>query len=199
MLILLEDCSPYFIRFKFDAIKDIINICNDSLRNDNFNNNKWLKMHRTRADSIISLLPFKSDIELNRDRFTMFKTYPKWRSDIHKDSFDHRVSFNITIKVLDNKCETRWWSDDDMNNFDVNILDNQYMKSRVLPNIDTSNIKPIKIMTALQNELILFNTDIYHEWDNSSSENERIVLTMRHISPGNFYFDDAKRILFKYV
>ncbi len=199
MLTVREDCSPYYIRFHFDAINDIINICNESIQNDSFNNDKWLKMHRRRSDSIISLLPFKSEIELNRDRFTMFRTYPKWRSDIHKDSFDHRVSFNITISILDDKCITRWWSDDDMKDFKIDLLDNQYMKSRVLPNIDTSNLNPVKFMTAAQGEFILFNTDIYHDWDNSQSDNERIVLTMRHASPGNFYFDDAKRILFKYI
>ena len=55
----------------------------------------------------------------------------------------------------------------------------------------------LKRMTAVQGECILFNTDIYHDFDNSESLNRRTVLTLRHKNPGRWYFDDIKKVLFK--
>jgi len=51
-------------------------------------------------------------------------------------------------------------------------------------------------MTAKPNECILFNTDIWHDFDNSQSTNRRMVLTLRVNNPSTFYFDDAKKALF---
>ena len=51
-------------------------------------------------------------------------------------------------------------------------------------------------MTAVQGECILFNTEIFHDFDNSKSKNERMVLTLRDVEPGNVYFEDVKKRLF---
>jgi hypothetical protein len=69
--------------------------------------------------------------------------------------------------------------------------------SRELTGFVKENHTPIKSMVAQQNECILFNTEIYHDWDNSNSSNERVVLTLRSITPGSVYYDDVKQILFK--
>jgi hypothetical protein len=60
----------------------------------------------------------------------------------------------------------------------------------------SDSVIPLKSMVAIQGECILFNTDIYHDWDNTQSNNERIVLTLRLENPGLMYFDDVKKILF---
>ena len=51
-------------------------------------------------------------------------------------------------------------------------------------------------MSAVANECILFNTDIYHSWDNTKSSDQRIVLTMRDINVETVSYDEAKQILF---
>ena len=43
---------------------------------------------------------------------------------------------------------------------------------------------------------ILFNTDIWHDFDNTKSNNRRCILTLRVNNNDKTYFDDVKRILF---
>ena len=53
-------------------------------------------------------------------------------------------------------------------------------------------------MIAQPNEAILFNTEIFHNWDNSLSNNERVVLTLRPTLSvrREIYFDTMKKIMF---
>jgi hypothetical protein len=136
------------------------------------------------------------DLILNHNRVSFFKSDPKLYYRAHKDGSNHRFSINYTLKILDDKCVTSWYSDDlkkyPMDQF---LLDNN--KSRECVGFKKENHTPIKSMVAQSNECILFNTDIFHDWDNSLSQNERIVLTLRSTTPGDVYFDDAKKLLFK--
>jgi hypothetical protein len=52
-------------------------------------------------------------------------------------------------------------------------------------------------MTAVPNEMILFNTDIYHSWENKS-KHVREVLTLRIEEDKNLSFLDVRKILFDY-
>jgi len=202
---LIEDCSPYYIRFSFNTIPNILNICNDALEHDTFNHHKWLKLSSERVNQIFNLIPFASDVNLDTNRVLMFKEYPGGGSPIHKDAHDHKTSFNIGIKMLDDKCVTTWWSDEDMKNYNIDWLNAPGFKSRNLfnnkewvmaPGIDKT---PVKATTFKQGEFVLFNTDIYHTWDNSQSNNIRINLTMRSVDVSTLTFEDAKQILSKYV
>jgi len=205
LLNLIEDCSPYYIRFTFNTIPDIIDICNDALEKDTFAHHKWLKLNTERVEKILSLIPFASDVNLNSDRALLFKEYPGGGSPIHKDAHDHKTSFNIGIKILDDKCITTWWSDEDMSEYAIDWKDIPGFKSRNLlknnnpvmaPGI---NKKPIKQTVFKQGEFVLFNTDIYHTWDNSQSDNIRINLTMRSVEVSTLTFNDAKQLLSKYI
>jgi len=202
---IIEDCSPYYIRYTFNTIPNIIDICNDAEANDTFDHRKWLKLNPERVKKIFDLIPFANEINLNLDRALMFKEFPGGGSPIHKDAHDHKTSFNIGIRILDDKCITTWWSDEDMSEYDIDWEDIPGFKSRNLlkdnkwvmaPGIDKT---PIKQTVFKQGEFVLFNTDIYHTWDNSQSNNERINLTMRSVDVSTLTFDDAKQILFKYV
>lgn len=201
---LIEDCSPYYIRFHFDEITDIIDICNEALLDDNEQHNfkkqnlKFLKITEEKSNKIISLLPFSKDLKLTPHRMLLFITEPTGFSNIHKDSLDHRVSFNISVKVLDNKCKTNWWLDKDVSHLEKQIIDNPIMKSRNLIG-DASGIIPSKSTSFIEGEFLLINTDIYHNYDNSDSDNQRIILTMRSVCPEKIYFNDAKRALLKYI
>jgi hypothetical protein len=105
-----------------------------------------------------------------------------------------RFSINYLTRVLDDKCVTSWYSDDDLK---VYFIDNTLTQSsRECVGFIKENHTPIKSMIAKQNECLLFNTDIFHDFDNSQSDNTRVVLTLRCRNPNAMYFDDVKRILF---
>jgi hypothetical protein len=113
----------------------------------------------------------------------------------HKDGIDNRISLNYTVEILDDKCVTNWYNDDDLAEYNMEGLawDNA---SREAKGFDKTKHIPIKSMIARPNECILFNTDIWHDFDNSSSTNRRLVLTLRVNNYGTFYFDDARKVLF---
>jgi hypothetical protein len=125
---------------------------------------------------------------------SFFYSPPNLYYRAHKDGLDHRFSINHTIKVLDNKCVTSWYSDDVGKGYTRDYVNGE---SRELKGFVKENHTPIKSMVAQPNECILFNTEIFHDWDNRNSSNERVVLTLRSITPGSVYYDDVKQILFK--
>jgi hypothetical protein len=71
--------------------------------------------------------------------------------------------------------------------------------SRECENFVKEDHMPLKSMVAQSGECILFNTDMFHDWDNSSSKNERMVLTLRlkDYNKPNSSFEDARDILLK--
>jgi len=60
-------------------------------------------------------------------------------------------------------------------------------------------VPPVKSMIAQEGECVLFNTDIFHDWNYKGligSDDKRIALTFRCKEGNALTFDDAKRILF---
>ena len=57
-------------------------------------------------------------------------------------------------------------------------------------------IPSLKSFTHNNGEAVIFNSDIYHDVDNSRSPHRRSILTFRLWPPGEVRFDDVKRILF---
>ena len=64
--------------------------------------------------------------------------------------------------------------------------------------IEKDIIKPAKSMIAKQGEVVLFNTDIFHDVDNTDSKNERTILTLRSTLFEKLDFFQAREILFGY-
>jgi hypothetical protein len=97
--------------------------------------------------------------------------------------------------VEDDKCVTSWWSDEDLKQYPINYLNGG---SRECTGFNPKRHAPLKSMTAKPGECILFNTEIFHDWDNRNSNNYRVVLTLRIEQPltGKTYFEDAKKIIF---
>jgi len=120
----------------------------------------------------------------------LFITDPGNKSAIHKDGAETRYSINIPISILDDDCLTAWFSDESLK--DARQQNSEYSR---IADIDNRPI-PIKSMVVKSNECVLFNTDIYHSWDNEKSVNKRIILTLRDIDVANVYFDDVKKTLF---
>ena len=198
---IIEDCSPYYIRFTHSGIEDIINTCariaDETVYTKPFTNHK---IDDDVSKDIMELLPMSNQLKIKKDRLTMFVSQPGFYYRTHKDGVDHRCSINYPIKVLDNQCVTSWYSDDDIQRYKINgnpTLQVPGYQGREVEGFVKSNHVPLKSMVAIQGECILFNTDIYHDWDNTTSQNERMVLTLRLENPGTMYFDDVKKILFE--
>jgi len=193
-LTVLEDCSPYYIRLTHDGIDDIIKKCLEY--SDGVNFKKFPFYHHLyrlgQADEILNLVPVAKDLKLNPGRVSLFVTQPGYYYRPHKDGVNHRVSLNYTIKILDNKCVTSWYDDESLKSYPIDLLGG---RSREVDGFVKDKHTPLKSMTAIQGECILFNTEIFHDFDNSISTNERMVLTLRSKDPGSLYFDDARKIL----
>ena len=198
----IEDCSPYYIRFTYDGIDEFIEYSLNV-----YNQHDWsgvvsrhpgfrvCKLSEELGQEVISKIPMSKQIDLIARRVSFFNSAPGLVYPAHKDGANHRFSINYAVKVLDDKCTTSWYSDKiaDLYQMDQLLFDRKV--SRECLDFDKTKHTPIKTLVAVQGECILFNTEIYHDFDNSNSTNERIVLTFRAMNPGTIYFDDARKIL----
>ena len=193
---IIEDCSPYYIRFTFDGLERIIDYASTVTlaHTAQFSIYSHDTVDVSTANTIISMLPLADDINFNSNRVAIFNTPPGGGCGIHKDGPDHRVSFNIPIEILDNTCITNWYDDKEFKG--MPILGNpSYTRNIYFDYKTMDKFIPAKSMIAQNNEMILFNTDIYHSWNNTNSVNNRKVLTLRSVDPGSVYFEDVRKIL----
>jgi len=198
MYSVIEDCSPYYIRFTYDGMSEFIkyaqNVYNNLVWNSTIPAFRHLILPIEKAKDILDKNPLAKELSFTEKRVSYFYTPPNFRYTAHKDGMNHRFSINYTIKVLDDKCITSWYNDDVEKEYQMSYLGNA---SRELNGFVKENHTPAKTMIARPDECILFNTEIYHDWDNTDSINERVVLTLRSTTPGIVYYDDVKQILFK--
>jgi hypothetical protein len=198
MYTIIEDASPYYIRFTFDGLDKIVDYVRAHEGQYNFDRGdagyKHLNFKEDIAENIISMLPMSSKFTFVKQRVAVFSTPPAGASGIHKDGTNCRISFNIPIEVHDELCTTRWFTDEAIKDFPLFGL--PYSRNAVgFGHPEFRKIIPIKEMVAKPNEAIFFNTDIFHCWDNISSCNPRKVLTLRINNPDDLKFEDVKQIL----
>jgi hypothetical protein len=196
MLTVIEDCSPYYIRFTHPGIEELVEVCQGLIPDVDTLSKGFTHFRIADRQSIINLTPVSKLIPLCKERVSLFISKPGLYYRAHKDGLFTRFGINYTIRVLDDKCVTSWYSDADLVNYKIDNLESN--TSRECIGFDKKKHTPLKSMTARQGEGILFNTEIFHDWDNSNSPNSRVVLTLRieiKLTP-NIYFDDAKKILF---
>ena len=172
----IEDCSPYYIRFTFLGLPEIIRYVKSqqietSDYKNTYNHNTFNPLV---GRNILKMLPMHDQFVWQDTRVSVFSTFPNCVSGIHKDGQHNRVSFNIPITVLDDKCNTYWYDDDSIKDFTVG---GEPYTRRVMCNDYTADqLLPLKQMTATPNEMILFNTDIFHRW---IIDRANAVLTIR--------------------
>jgi hypothetical protein len=202
---IIEDCSPYYIRYTFDGLEKLIDLCRTyTLPPPGPFSFRHLRLEPPLVDKVLDLIPASKQMPLQKDRVSLFMTEPGFYYGAHKDGLDHRFSLNFTINILDDKCETSWYSDDDLKDYKIStdFLPSVNLAksgaSREVLDWNKSNHIPLKTMVAQPNEAILFNTELFHAWDNTRSTNRRVVLTLRHSYPDNVYFNDARKMLFGY-
>lgn len=203
---ILEDCSPFYIRFTFNGLDEIVKFALENQTNINVEESATFggyfhkNLQKQFGSKIINMLPMSDTFNFFDNRVGIFETPSGGGSGIHKDGKDCRVSFNIPLEVHDDLCITSWYSDDAFKGEPLK----GYPYSRSICSFETldlalstyNNPNPIKTMVAHANEMILFNTDILHCWDNRKSTNVRKVLTLRHLNESDMYFDDVKQFLF---
>lgn len=198
---IIEDCSPYYIRFTHDDIDKLIDYCKTCL--PSLESMRWrfggfnhCVMSPLQVNNILLKTPISKLMPLQTDRVSLFISKPGLYYRAHKDGLNHRFSINYAIKIDDDKCVTNWWSDEDLAHYAIDNLPN--FSSRECVGFDPKNHIPLKSMIAKPGEAILFNTEIFHNWDMTASENYRVILTLRIKEPltGKTYFEDAKKIIF---
>lgn len=194
MYTIIEDCSPFYIRFTHEGLDEVVAKCMMYIEGIRFTagfTHHRYELHEAR--DILSSVPMSKQIQMFEQRVSLFVTQPGHYYRAHKDGLDHRFSLNYTVSVKDDKCVTQWYSDEEL---DIYPLVFPRGTSRECDGFVKERHRPLKRMTAKPNECILFNTDIFHDFDNRRSDNERMVLTLRAQKPAEVYFDQMKSMLF---
>lgn len=190
---ILEKAEPYYIRLSHSGIEKIAEACRNYIEDQNFTKSfTHYRFPEDQAKHILDLVPFSKKIDFNLERVSLFVTQPGVYYRAHKDGLDHRVSINYTIEILDDRCITSWYHDSVSKKYKIDYLNG---KSREIADFIKEDHRPLKTMTAGPNECIIFNTDIFHDWDNRLSQNRRMVLTLRSKEPGSLYFRDVEKIV----
>jgi len=203
---IVEDASPFYIRFKHPGITEITDICLSSLpdlddpetylQNPDHPGFRHHKLSSERANAVLDLTPLSKIFSFQQDRVSLFITRAGYYYRAHKDGLNTGISINYPILVKDQKCQTHWYSDEDLKDYSIDNF--KWKSSRECLGFDKTRHQPIKTMTAQTGEAILFNTDIFHDFDNSESPNHRVVLTLRLNPPmrENLRFNQAKSMIF---
>ena len=194
---IIEDCSPYYIRFTHDGLYNIIDLVGQNFKYPRTENGfEHIAFSEEIGSKILTKVPFADQLKLMKERVSLFFTRPGHYYRAHKDGNNNRFSINYTVLVADDKCVTSWYGEELKDLYPVDTHNNT---SRECEGFIKDNHIPLKTMTAQPNECILFNTEIYHDWDNSKSTNNRVILTLR-TAPTNreIYFEDVRKILFNY-
>jgi hypothetical protein len=199
MFEIIEDCSPYYIRFRHTGIEEFIKLAKEKLQTVSFDNPEAPVFIRKLANEsgmeLLNLLPYKDAFKFQEQRVAYIVSTPRSRNHIHIDGAS--LSFNYGIDIPDQHCVTRW--------YDLKTVETTYISRPNLPfdrrsvSADQFPKNPIpwlKSFTQQEGECVLFNSDIYHDVDNSKSDKHRTILTFRLTPPGEIRFGDAKRILF---
>ena len=192
--IIIEDCSPYYIKFSWEGMLETIDFIATQKLNPSNNRDVGAYTHHNFdvavAQAIIDKLPMKDKLEINEERTALFITRPRVKCALHKDGSNIRCGINIPISIVDDQCVTSWYADKELD--ERAIFGLPYTRKILLGIMPP----PTKSTVMKSNEAILFNTEIFHDFDNSKSDNERTILTLRFKDPEDIYFEDVKSILF---
>lgn len=202
---IIEDCSPYFIRYKHSGSDQVIAMCKEQ-------KTKIIDSLPFKRKFIHSRLPEQTGIEiLNKvygakelslasTRVSLFVTQPNHYYRPHRDGLAVPMGINYNVDIVDDKCVTSWYNNEQFAGRPIdNLISNSSREIKDYNRqIEKNIIKPVKSMTARQGEVMLFNTDLFHDVDNENSLNERTILTLRSTKFDKINFFQARQILFGY-
>ena len=200
MLNIINDKSPYYITFSMKNINAIINICKAEIVESKFDEMfTSIPLPLQSADNIINLSPELRKLKFTTKRMNLFVSQPGCYRPPHKDGAAMEFGINIPIEILDDKCSTNWYTDISLEHYHLH-QSTQFHNGSPRPRREiinyNGNVTPAESMTLQSDECILFNVNQYHDWDNTQSTNQRIILTLRPLLSNRLTFEDAARILF---
>jgi len=197
MFNIIEDCSPFYVRFTFTGIESFTTYVK-SLPSECFKRKSYIgyihsDIIESEAEIVLKKLPLSQKFEFIKQRIGVFDTLPNGGCGIHKDGSNRKVSFNIPIEIHNELCITKWYDDSLFEGSE--ILGLPYTRNIFRDFTKMQSFPYTKEMIAKMGEAIIFNTDIYHSFDNTTSSDWRRVLTLRLVDD-NISFQQAKEILF---
>ena len=200
---ILEDHSPYYVTFTYPGFADVVDYCRNfkhhwATEKVTANFTHWA-LPRGIGQSVLKKTQLP-DLGYLEDRVSLFITKPGAYYRPHKYAGDHRISINYPIQILDQNCPTQWYSDEQLDAWPIDQEMAELKISRESANFyenDKDKLTPLKSVCFQEGSCILFNTDIFHDFDNRQSEHVRVMLTIRLQNTGEMYFDHLKEILFK--
>lgn len=205
---IIEDKSPYYVRYTHDGIDNILDMCKNIEVTDPAST--WVPKFTNsnigidNSLAISRIVPKFKELELYEARISLFISEPGTYYPPHRDGVDLKFGVNYCVHIKDDKCITKWYTDESLNGYEKiqltrrTALGKKFVCSRELKDFKRHDVPHIESIVAKEGEAILFNTEIFHDWDNTESDNTRIVLTLRPISYSYKYFHDARKILFGY-
>ncbi|CAB4241603.1 hypothetical protein UFOVP71_141 [uncultured Caudovirales phage] len=201
MYTIIEDCSPYYIKFKATEHSAVVDICRSIVASSEYNKEFISQpLLQTDINALVKQIPLFSKLQLNEQRVNLFVSQAGIYRPPHKDGADMKFGVNFMIEVADDKCLTNWYSDELKSRPDYfEGLDNNGIQTRPLRelrNYKYKEVTPVKSMIANAGECVLFNVGMFHDWDNTQSSNRRVVLTLRPAPGSDMSFEQAKQLLF---
>lgn len=202
--VILEDCSPYFIRYRHEGDTHVFNMAKkfQTALMSKWQTMKHMVPYHNRMpveDGIKTLEHVYGADRLNfqKERVSLFVTKPKSYYRPHRDGINLNWGINYNIEILDECCITNWYDSSNFEQRPHTTVNGQYRSREVVDFdfIEYKNLVPLKSMTAKEGEVVLFNTDIYHDVNNMQSDNFRTILTLRTLS-FETTFDQVKKTLF---
>jgi hypothetical protein len=200
MYTIIEDSSPYFIRFQAPCQEQVVAVCKEIINRTEytreFTNHK---LDSADANKLINIIPLFDALGLDKDRVTLFVSQPGIYRPPHKDSKDMLMGINYSIEINDSECITSWYTDEELKDCEYfsGLKPNQQrpLYLRELVNYIPGSHQPICQMTAKPGEMMLFNVGKFHDWDNRASKNRRIILTLRPKMGKSLTFEQARKII----
>lgn len=199
--VIIQDASPFFIRYTHASCAEIIDMCAFNKRTlvdslgvspPSFNHFKFPAV--VGAD-IIAKIPGADSLHLLRERVSLFITQPGRYYRPHKDGLNLQAGINYNVDIRDECCETSWYADEVMAGRPIDTLNGRSREIADFTQRERLTTPRLCSMTARQGEAVLFNTDFFHDFDNSTAQHERTILTLRSKDP-NFNFFSVRNRLF---
>lgn len=200
---IIEDASPYYVRFTFEGLSDAIEEIRSIPKPPEKPGGGQLQREYTQyifdeetGKHIVEKLGLWDKIAIKTDRVLIVETPPGGGCGIHKDGAASKTGINIPLLIIDHSCITSWYKEEEFPDqehvygaYSRNAFGDFYIMNDVYTAIRTLKVIP--------NEMILMNTDLWHSWDNTKSENFRSLLTLKIDQHNDLTFDQVKELLFK--
>ena len=192
-MVIIEDASPYFIKFNYSGYDNIVSECLKFKSEFNKERFTHYRLPVMAATKILPWVPEHRRLDFNLSRFSLFISPPGIYYPAHRDGLAYKVGLNFAIQIENETCETHWYDNTEFDNYEIETKGGT---TRDIINFKRENHVPKKTMIFKMGEAVIFNTDIYHDFDNTTSDKTRVILTLRSNYAPLWKFEDYKRILF---